>query len=149
MADLDMIVEEISKLSLLEASELVTMLEDKLGVSAAAPMAMAAMPMGGAAPAEEEEEQTEFNVIITEIGPKLQKGITWRVYDAKAGTDGQYRLISTHRESAPSASLLPGEYLVNVAYGLSNLTKKIKVEKDTIIVKQQIQYIGLEKYRQT
>ncbi len=70
MADLEMIVEEISKLSLLEASELVKMLEDKLGVSAAAPMAMAAFPMGGAAPAEEEEEQTEFNVVITEIGPK-------------------------------------------------------------------------------
>jgi large subunit ribosomal protein L7/L12 len=70
MADLEMIVEEISKLSLLEASELVKMLEDKLGVSAAAPMAVAAMPMGGAAPAEEEEEQTEFNVVITEIGPK-------------------------------------------------------------------------------
>jgi large subunit ribosomal protein L7/L12 len=69
MADLEMIVEEISKLSLLEASELVTMLEDKLGVSAAAPMATAAMPMG-AAPAEEEEEQTEFDVVIAEIGPK-------------------------------------------------------------------------------
>jgi hypothetical protein len=73
-----------------------------------------------------------FKARITEIGPQLQKGITWRVYDSKAGTDGQYRLISTHRESAPSASLLPGEYLVNVAYGLSNLTKKIKVEKEEI-----------------
>ncbi len=52
MADLEMIVEEISKLSLLEASELVKMLEDKLGVSAAAPMAMAAMPGAGAEAAE-------------------------------------------------------------------------------------------------
>ena len=69
MADLEKIVEEISELSLLEASELVEMLEEKLGVSAAAPMAMAAMPMAAAA-AEPEEEQTEFDVILKEIGPK-------------------------------------------------------------------------------
>jgi large subunit ribosomal protein L7/L12 len=62
-----MIVEEVSKLSLLEASELVRMLEDKLGVSAAAPVAMAAMP---AAAAEPEEEKTEFDVLLKEIGPK-------------------------------------------------------------------------------
>ena len=67
MADLKKIVEEISKLSLLEASELVEMLEEKLGVSAAAPVAMAAMPMDAAEP---EEEQTEFDVILKEIGPK-------------------------------------------------------------------------------
>ncbi|MCK4316260.1 MAG: 50S ribosomal protein L7/L12, partial [Anaerolineae bacterium] len=58
MADLEKIAEEISKLSLLEASDLVKMLEDKLGVSAAAPIAMA-MPAEAAA-AEPEEEQTEF-----------------------------------------------------------------------------------------
>jgi large subunit ribosomal protein L7/L12 len=70
MADLEKIVEEISQLSLLEASELVNMLEEKLGVSAAAPVAaMAAMPVAAAA-AEPEEEQTEFDVILKEIGPK-------------------------------------------------------------------------------
>jgi large subunit ribosomal protein L7/L12 len=68
MADLEKIAEQISKLTLLEASELVGMLEEKLGVSAAAPVAMAAMPV--AAAAEPEEEQTEFDVIIKEIGPK-------------------------------------------------------------------------------
>jgi large subunit ribosomal protein L7/L12 len=71
MADLEMIVEEISKLTLLEAADLVKQLEDKLGVSAAAPMAMAAIPMAGAAAAaEEEEEQIEFDVVIKEVGPK-------------------------------------------------------------------------------
>ena len=69
MADLEKIVEEISQLSLLEASELVQMLEEKLGVSAAAPVAMAAMPVAAAA-AEPEEEKTEFDVILKEIGPK-------------------------------------------------------------------------------
>jgi large subunit ribosomal protein L7/L12 len=67
MADLEMIVEEVSKLSLLEASDLVKMLEEKLGVSAAAPVAMAAAP---AAAVEPEEEQTEFDVVLKEIGPK-------------------------------------------------------------------------------
>ena len=68
MADLEKIAEQISELSLLEAADLVKMLEDKLGVSAAAPVAMAAMP--AAAEAEPEEEQTEFDVILKEIGPK-------------------------------------------------------------------------------
>ena len=70
MADLEKLTEEISKLSLLEASELVKMLETKLGVSAAAPMAMAVMPTAAAAAAEPEEEQTEFTVTLKEVGPK-------------------------------------------------------------------------------
>lgn len=69
MAELEKIVEQISELTLIEASELVKMLEDKLGVSAAAPMAMAAMPVAAAA-AEAEEEQTEFDVILKEVGAK-------------------------------------------------------------------------------
>ncbi len=69
MADLEKLAEEISQLTLLEASELVKMLEEKLGVSAAAPVAMAAMPMAAAA-AEPAEEKTEFDVILKEIGDK-------------------------------------------------------------------------------
>ncbi len=68
MADLEKLVEEISALSLMEAAELVKKLEDKLGVSAAAPVAMmGAMP---AAAAEEEEEKTEFDVVLKDFGPK-------------------------------------------------------------------------------
>jgi len=69
MADLEKIVEQISELSLMEAADLVEMLEEKLGVSAAAPVAMAAMPGAGAA-GEPEEEKTEFDVVLKEIGPK-------------------------------------------------------------------------------
>jgi large subunit ribosomal protein L7/L12 len=69
MADLAKLVEEISALTLLEAAELVKALEDKLGVSAAAPVAMiGAAPV--AAEAEPEEEQTEFNVVLKDFGPK-------------------------------------------------------------------------------
>lgn len=70
MAELEKLVEEISKLTLLEASTLVKMLEEKLGVSAAAPVAVAMAPAAAAVAAEPEEEQTEFNVILKEVGPK-------------------------------------------------------------------------------
>jgi len=69
MADIEKLVEEISKLTLMEASELVEALEEKLGVSAAAPVAMAAMPAGGAEAAPE-EGQTEFDVVLQDFGPK-------------------------------------------------------------------------------
>jgi large subunit ribosomal protein L7/L12 len=71
MADLEKIVEELSGLTLLEAADLTKMLEEKWGVSAAAPMAMGMMSMPGAGGAEEAaEEQTEFDVVLKEIGPK-------------------------------------------------------------------------------
>jgi large subunit ribosomal protein L7/L12 len=69
MADLEKIMNELSELTVLEAAELVKMLEEKWGVSAAAPVA--AMVAPGAAAAEEEvEEQTEFDVILKSAGPK-------------------------------------------------------------------------------
>jgi len=71
MADLEKLVEELSKLSVLEAADLVKKLEEKWGVSAAAPVAMMA---GGSAPAaaaaEPVEEKTEFDVVLKEPGPK-------------------------------------------------------------------------------
>ena len=70
MADLDNIVAELSKLSVLEAAELVKKLEEAWGVSAAAPVAMAAMSAPTAAAAEPVEEKTEFDVIIKDAGPK-------------------------------------------------------------------------------
>jgi large subunit ribosomal protein L7/L12 len=68
-AKLEKIVDELSTLSVLEAAELVKALEEKWGVSAAAPVAVAAAT-GGGAPAEAAEEQTEFDVMIKETGAK-------------------------------------------------------------------------------
>ncbi|MBU1287201.1 MAG: 50S ribosomal protein L7/L12 [Alphaproteobacteria bacterium] len=68
MANLEKIVEDLSALTVLEAAELAKMLEEKWGVSAAAPVAVAAA--GGAAPAAAAEEQTEFDVILTSAGDK-------------------------------------------------------------------------------
>ncbi len=73
MADIQKIAEEISSLTLLEARDLVKALEEKLGVKAAAPMAVAAMPASGAAAGAEAapaEEKTEFEVILTGFGDK-------------------------------------------------------------------------------
>jgi large subunit ribosomal protein L7/L12 len=70
MADLTKIVDELSSLTVLEAAELSKMLEEKWGVSAAAPVAAAAPASGGGAPAAPVEEQTEFTVILTKAGEK-------------------------------------------------------------------------------
>ncbi len=67
MADLSKIVDELSSLTVLEAAELSKLLEEKWGVSAAAPVAAAAAG-GGAAAAAPAEEKTEFDVVLTEAG---------------------------------------------------------------------------------
>ena len=69
MADLQNLVEELSKLTVLEAAELSKLLEEKWGVSAAAPVAAAAAPVAAAAAAPA-EEQTEFTVILAKAGDK-------------------------------------------------------------------------------
>jgi large subunit ribosomal protein L7/L12 len=70
MADTNQIVEQLSALTVLEIADLVKKLEEKWGVSAAAPVAVAAAPAGGAgAAAPPAEEQTAFDVILKEIGP--------------------------------------------------------------------------------
>ena len=68
MADLSKLVDELSKLTVLEAADLAKMLEEKWGVSAAAAVAVAAAPAGGGAAAA--EEQTEFTVVLAAVGDK-------------------------------------------------------------------------------
>ncbi len=105
------LVKEIETLSVLELSELVKVLEDHFGVSAAAPMAMAAMPAGGAdaAPA---EEKTEFDVILKDAGSqkvpviKAVKDITGLgLSEAKAMVDGAPKAVKegVNKEEAEEA----------------------------------------------
>jgi large subunit ribosomal protein L7/L12 len=91
MADLDKIVEQLSGLSVLEAAELVKKLEEKWGVSAAAPIAMAVAGAAPAAAAEAVEEKTEFDVLIKDAGPKkievikvIRQLVTLSLTEAKA-----------------------------------------------------------------
>jgi large subunit ribosomal protein L7/L12 len=91
MADLEKIVEQLSGLSVLEAAELVKKLEEKWGVSAAAPVAMAVAGAAPAAAAEAVEEKTEFDVVIKDAGPKkievikvIRKLVSLSLTEAKA-----------------------------------------------------------------
>ncbi len=70
MADLSKIVDDLSSLTVLEAAELSKLLEEKWGVSAAAPVAVAAAPGAGGAAAAPAEEKTEFDVVLTAAGDK-------------------------------------------------------------------------------
>ena len=84
MADIDKIVEELSGLTVLEAADLVKALEDKWGVSAAAPVAVAAAGGGGGGDAAPAEEKTEFDVILTsDGGEKIQ--VIKAVREVKSG----------------------------------------------------------------
>ena len=92
------LVEQVEKMSVLDLSELVKILEDKFGVSAAAPAMMMATPAAAAAPAV--EEKTEFNVELTEVGAnkinviKAVKEVTGLgLADAKAMVDGAPKMI--------------------------------------------------------
>lgn len=95
------LVSEIEKMSVLDLSELVKVLEDKFGVSAAAPAMMMAAPMaGGAAGAPAAEEKTEFNVELTDAGAnkiaviKAVKEVTGLgLADAKALVDGAPKVV--------------------------------------------------------
>jgi large subunit ribosomal protein L7/L12 len=114
MADIDKLVEQLSKLSVLEAAQLVKKLEETWGVSAAAPAAVAAAAPSGAAVAvaEPEEEKTEFDVIIKDAGPKkieviktIRQFTTLGLKEAKemAETAGGKVLEGVSKEAAADA----------------------------------------------
>ncbi len=97
MADIAKLVEELSKLTVLEAAELAKALEEEWGVSAAAAVAVAAAPAGGDAPAA--EEKTEFDVILTgDGGKKIQV-----IKEVRAITGLGLTEAKTLVESAPKA----------------------------------------------
>ena len=112
MADIDKIVDELGKLSVLEAAELVKKLEEKWGVSAAAPVAMAAAPVAGGAPAEAAEEKTEFDVVLKDAGPKrievikvIRQFTSLGLVEAKAMTEtpGTKVLSAVSKQAAADA----------------------------------------------
>ncbi len=71
--------------------------------------------------------QITFSAYLSEGRAPMTSGIVWRIFQGRAGSDGNYKLLTTLREPRPTIELKPGEYLVNAAYGRANLTKKIGV----------------------
>jgi large subunit ribosomal protein L7/L12 len=113
MANLEKLVEELSQLTVLEAAELTKMLEEKWGVSAAPPVALAAMAGAAAASAAPAvDEKTEFDVILKDVGPKkidvikvIRQITTLGLKDAKdlAETAGAKVLEQAGKEAATDA----------------------------------------------
>ncbi len=112
MTDLKKLADQLGNLTVLEAAELTKMLEEEWGVSAAAPMAMAAPAMAAVAEAEPAEEQTEFQVVLKDVGPKkidvikaIRQITTLGLKDAKdlAETAGAKVLEAASKEAAQDA----------------------------------------------
>ena len=111
MANIEKLAEELSKLTVLEAAELTKLLEEQWGVSAAAPVAIAAAPGAGEA-GDAAEEKTEYDVILTDLGPKkidvikaIRQITQLGLKDAKelAETPGAKVLEQASKESAQDA----------------------------------------------
>ena len=77
--------------------------------------------------------QLSLVALLTQDGQSIDQGLVWRVYRDRPGPDGKPRLVSTHREASPQIRLEPGEYVVNVAFGRANLTRKITVSGDRAV----------------
>jgi large subunit ribosomal protein L7/L12 len=112
MTDLKKLADQLGALTILEAAELTKMLEEQWGVSAAAPMAMVAPTMAAAADAEPAEEQTEFLVVLKDVGPKkidvikaIRQITTLGLKDAKdlAETAGAKVLEGASKEASQDA----------------------------------------------
>jgi len=80
--------------------------------------------------------------LVTEDGQRIENGLVWRIFGAR-GADGKPRITGTHREASPVLPLAPGEYLVNVAYGRANATRRITVMPGAPSTEQFMLNIGL------
>jgi hypothetical protein len=71
--------------------------------------------------------QVALVAVLTQDGQNIDQGLVWRVFRDKPGPDGKLKLLSTHREASPTLQLEAGDYIVNVAFGRANLTRRIAV----------------------
>src|SRR6516162_1021236 len=74
--------------------------------------------------------QVRLVAVLTEDGQAIEQGLLWRVFRDKPGPDGKPVLVEMHRETTPTLRLPPGEYIVNVAFGRANLTRRISISPE-------------------
>ena len=74
--------------------------------------------------------QLSLSAVLTQDGQNIDQGLVWRIFRSRRGGDGRLPLVSTHREASPTLRLEPGDYVVNVAFGRANLTRKIEVSSE-------------------
>jgi hypothetical protein len=77
--------------------------------------------------------QLSLSALLTQDGQSIDQGLVWRVFSTKPGPDGKPRLVVTNREANPVLKLDAGEYVVNVAFGRANLTRKVTVSGDRAV----------------
>jgi hypothetical protein len=71
--------------------------------------------------------QVSLVAVLTQDGQNIDQGLVWRIFRDKPGADGKLKLLSTHRDATPTLQLEAGGYIVNVAFGRANLTRRIAV----------------------
>jgi hypothetical protein len=71
--------------------------------------------------------QVSLVAVLTQDGQNIDQGLVWRIFRDKPGPDGKLKLLSAHREATPTVQLEAGSYVVNVAFGRANLTRRIAV----------------------
>jgi hypothetical protein len=84
-----------------------------------------------AAPGAAVAGQVSLVAVLTQDGQNIEQGLIWRVFRDKPGPDGKLRLVSTHSQASPTLRLEAGDYIVNVAFGRANLTRRIAVSSDS------------------
>jgi len=71
--------------------------------------------------------QVTLSAVLTEDGQAIERGLVWRVFRDKPGSDGKPQLVAKQLETTPTLRLEPGMYVVNVAFGRANLTRRITI----------------------
>jgi hypothetical protein len=80
--------------------------------------------------------QVALVAYLTDDGAPLDQGVIWRIFSDKPGADGKPRLLSLHRDPAPQLRLEVGDYLVNVAYGRANLTRRLTIAAGKLVTEK-------------
>jgi hypothetical protein len=82
---------------------------------------------GGAPATSNDPGILELTAVLDKGTQPINNGVIWRLYDGRAQNDGSYRLMETHQEAQPRLNMAPGDYLINVSYGLAQITKRVTV----------------------